>query len=203
MNRAFFLDRDGVINAALWNAEEETLDSPYRLEDFHLLPRAAEGIRLINDLGFLAIVVSNQPGVAKGKCTHEFLDTLDRTMLIGLAARGARLDGIYYCLHHPAAKLDKLRVDCICRKPGPGLLQRAAVDFGVDIASSYMVGDSERDVLAALAVECTPIFVGSRSLSQPGVLMHATDLLEAVQLVSRKNGTDGPLIERAGVPRHG
>jgi len=126
MSRAVFLDRDGVINATLWNSTEEKWDSPYTLEDFQLLPGTAQAIRSMNELGYLTVVISNQPGVAKGKCSPQFLDALDRKMLLDLAREDARLDAIYYCLHHPDAQVESLRVACGCRKPKPDLLLRAA-----------------------------------------------------------------------------
>jgi len=157
--RAVFLDRDGVINVPLWNPVEGKWDSPYRLEDFRLLPGAAQAIRLINEMGYLAVVVSNQPGVAKGKCSPELLDAITRKMLSELGQEGAWLDAIYYCLHHPEARVEALRVVCYCRKPKPGLLLQAARDLGIDLEHSYLIGDQRVDIEAGLAVGCRSILV--------------------------------------------
>ena len=159
MNRAVFLDRDGVINAAVWNAAEGKLDTPYRLEDFRLLPGVAQAMRSIGEMGFLTVVVSNQPGVAKGKCGPELLDAISRRMLASLAEEGVRLSGIYYCLHHPEAVVPALRMRCDCRKPKPGLLLRAARELDIELTRSYMVGDQPMDVEAGLAAGCSTVLL--------------------------------------------
>jgi D,D-heptose 1,7-bisphosphate phosphatase len=159
MHRAVFLDRDGVINAALYDPAEGKLDTPYRLEDFRLLPGVARAVRAINEIGFLAVVVSNQPGVAKGKCDYTFLETVNAELTARLAGQGAHLDAVYYCLHHPDAVDESLRVDCDCRKPKAGLLLRAAHELDIDLAGSFMLGDSPRDIEAGLAAGCRTILL--------------------------------------------
>ena len=187
MNRAVFLDRDGVINAALYNPVEGKLDSPYKLQDFRLLPGAAQAIREINSLGYLAVVVSNQPGVAKGKCDLAFLDALDERLNWELARQGAHLDAIYYCLHHPQAQVESLRASCDCRKPQPGLLLRAARELDIDLACSYMVGDLPTDVATGLAAGCRTILLSDAE--DPPLTGHqphlvATDLAAAVRVIA-------------------
>jgi D-glycero-D-manno-heptose 1,7-bisphosphate phosphatase len=187
VNRAVFLDRDGVINAAVYNPVEGKLDSPYRLEDFRLLPGAAQAIRQINSLGFLAVVVSNQPGVAKGKCDPAFLESLNQRLHWELARQGAHLDAIYYCLHHPQAQVASLRTSCDCRKPQPGLVLQAARELTIDLARSYMVGDSPADIAAGLAVGCRTILVGDADdLPVDGQRPHfvAVDLAAAVRVIA-------------------
>ena len=187
MNRAVFLDRDGVINAALYNPVEGKLDSPYRLEEFRLLPGAAQAIRRTNGLGFLAIVVSNQPGVAKGKCDFAFLGALNHLLRQELARQGAYLDAIYYCFHHPQAQVESLRLSCDCRKPQPGLLLQAARELSIDLARSYMVGDLPTDVEAGCAAGCRTILVSDAD-DPPvnGQRPHfvAEDLAGAVQVIA-------------------
>ena len=193
MKRAVFLDRDGVINTAPYNAEEGKYDSPYTLAEFRFLPGAKQAIRLLNQKGWLTIVVSNQPGIAKRKCSAPFLEALNERMRAGLAASGARLDAIYYCLHHPQALISELRESCRCRKPQPGLLLTAAGDLQVDLATSYMVGDGIQDVEAGLAAGCKPILVRrSRSpvMNPPTVngTRVATSLLAAVKQILSEEG---------------
>jgi len=185
MNTAVFLDRDGVINRTVWNAEENVEDSPYRLEDFELLPRAAEAIRWINCAGYLAVVVSNQPGIAKGKCSAAFLQDLTQLMRDRLAAKSARLDGVYYCLHHPQAAVPEYRLVCGCRKPRAGLLHQAARDLDIDIPASFMIGDQQRDIDAALEAGCASILVGSTHEPSAAQQLTAGSLYEAVGLVTR------------------
>lgn len=160
VRRAVFLDRDGVINEAPFNPVEGKLDSPYAIEEFRLLPGVGESIRRLRTAGFVVVVVSNQPGVAKGKCDQALLDALSAHMLTGLRAAGGEPDGIYYCLHHPEAVVPELRMACDCRKPEPGLLLAAAQDWDIDLAASYMVGDSITDIAAGQACGCTTVLVG-------------------------------------------
>jgi D-glycero-D-manno-heptose 1,7-bisphosphate phosphatase len=195
MRRAVFLDRDGVINAAIYNPAEGKLDSPQSVDEFRVLPGAAKAVRMINGMGFLAIVVSNQPGVAKGKCHPELLAEIDERLEASLADEGARLDGIYYCLHHPQAVLPSLNVHCDCRKPRPGLLLRAAGERDVDLARSYIIGDQETDVEAGLAAGCTTVLVNDRSHPATGnglshVRPHqiAKDILAAVEIIQQLEG---------------
>lgn len=162
MNRAIFLDRDGVINPMVYNAEYGLVDSPANPDEFELLPNAAALVSAINRLGLLAVVVSNQPGIAKGKYTRAILDATTDKMRRELAAAGAHLDGVYYCLHHPEAVVEEFRVRCNCRKPKPGLLQQAARELSIDLAQSYMIGDGITDVLAGQAAGARTIFVNSK-----------------------------------------
>jgi D-glycero-D-manno-heptose 1,7-bisphosphate phosphatase len=158
--RAVFLDRDGCINAMVYHAEFGLVDSPQNPAEFRLLEGVAEAIRLLHELGFLAVVVSNQPGIAKGKCTAQLVEAITAQMQRELAAGGAQLDGIYYCLHHPEAELDEYRLACDCRKPKPGLLLRAAAELGIDLRVSHMIGDGLTDVLAGRAAGCHTILLG-------------------------------------------
>ena len=193
MNRAVFLDRDGVINAAPYNVEEGKYDSPYTIADFRFLPGAKQAIRLLNQKRWLTVVVSNQPGIAKGKCSAPFLEALDERMRAGLAGSGAHLDAIYYCLHHPQALVPELRQACQCRKPRPGLLLAAACDLKVDLTESYIIGDSFQDVEAGLAAGCKTILIRPRSrradLPTVNASRVATSLQSAVeQLLLEERG---------------
>jgi len=149
--RAVFLDRDGVINRYAYNPELGTVDSPARPEEFSLLGGAGEAIAALNRMDLPVIVVSNQPGISKGKFTPALLDAINDEMRAQLARHGARLDAIYYCRHHPEAVVAEYRADCDCRKPKPGLLRRAAAERNIDLASSFFIGDGVIDVLAGRA----------------------------------------------------
>ena len=142
--RAIFLDRDGVINR-----EVNLLNRPEQME---LLPGAAEAVRLINKSGYLAIVVTNQPVIARNLCTLNELDTIHATLETLLGKEGAYLNAIYYCPHHPdkgyPEERPEYKIDCDCRKPKPGMLLKAAGDWNIDLAESYMIGDSGWDVQA-------------------------------------------------------
>lgn len=161
MNRAIFLDRDGVINAMVYNPEFGLVDSPANPREFRLLPGAPEAIRLINQLGFLAVVISNQPGIAKGKFTPALLQAMTHQMRSELAAQGARLDAIYYCYHHPEGVVKQYRQVCDCRKPKPGMLLRASAELNISLEQSFFLGDGISDMQAGQAAGTTNLLVYS------------------------------------------
>ena len=141
MKRAVFIDRDGTLSE-----EVGYINHPER---FRLFPYAAEAIRRLNENGWLAIVTTNQAGVARGYFSEEMIETVHNGMKDKLAIDGARLDAIYYCAHHPSVGDPPYRVDCDCRKPKPGLITRAAADFEIDLKNSWMVGDRYGDIQMA------------------------------------------------------
>lgn len=153
MNRrpAVFLDRDGTVN--------EQMGYINHISRFHLLPGAADAIRLLNREGIPVVVVSNQSGLARGYFPEELLEEVNRKMNQLLAEQGAILDGIYVCPHHPQAKVVQYRKACSCRKPGTGLLEQAAAELGLDLARSFLVGDRWSDIECAVRAGCTPVLV--------------------------------------------
>jgi D-glycero-D-manno-heptose 1,7-bisphosphate phosphatase len=142
--RAVFLDRDGTINRYVGYLTD--------IRDFELLPGTAEAVRRINQSGYLSIVVTNQPVVARGEVTFEELNQIHQKMETLLGREGAYLDGIYVCPHHPSrgfpGEISNLKIECECRKPKPGLLYQAAEDFHIDLHHSWMIGDGWRDIEA-------------------------------------------------------
>lgn len=148
--KAIFLDRDGTINKYIG-----FLTKP---EQFELIEGVVEAIKKINKSGYLAIVVTNQPVIARGDCTWEELQTIHDKMETELGKAGAFVDGIYICPHHPDKGFEgerpEYKHECDCRKPGPGLLFQAAQDFNIDLSQSIMIGDSERDVEAGKNAGC-------------------------------------------------
>jgi len=158
-NRAVLLDRDGVVNRYVYNTEFGTVDSPGHPDEFDLLPGVAEAVAQFNQMGLRVVIVSNQPGIAKGKFTPWLLDAINEKMRAQLALADAHLDGILYCRHHPEAVFDEYRVDCDCRKPEPGLLLRAAKEHDLDLSQSFIVGDDVPDVLAGRAAGVTTLLI--------------------------------------------
>lgn len=154
--KAIFLDRDGTINVHKGFVT--------RWEQIELLPGAAEAIARINQSGYLAIVVTNQPVIARGECTWEELWDIHRVLQMKLGEKGAYLDDILICPHHPdkgfPGERSEYKIDCSCRKPKPGLLLEAAKKYNIDLTQSYMVGDSERDTLAGEAAGCRSVRIG-------------------------------------------
>jgi len=159
---AVFLDRDGVINAYVYNSEFGTVDSPAHPDEFALLPGSAQAIAELNRMGLPVIVVSNQPGIAKRRFTQALLTAMTEKMHIETRNAGGCLDGVYYCLHHPQSLHPDFRINCSCRKPSPGLLIQAAEELGLDLAKSYMVGDGVTDILAGARAGTTTILVSPR-----------------------------------------
>ena len=131
------------------------------------MPDAIEAIRYINEHGALAIVVTNQSGVARGYFPEENVIKLHEWMQKELACYGAHIDGFYYCPHHPEAKVEEYRKDCDCRKPKPGLILKAAADHDIDLAHSVMIGDKERDAECGRRAGCLGVrFVGGSLLDE-------------------------------------
>jgi D-glycero-D-manno-heptose 1,7-bisphosphate phosphatase len=148
---AVFLDRDGTINE-----EVGYLD---RLDKLRLVPGSAEAIRLINESGMKAIVVSNQSGVARGIFDEAFVDEVHARLRVMLREERASLDGFYFCPHHPTEGRGRYLRSCECRKPAPGLLLRAVEEHSLDPKRSYMVGDTLKDIEAAAKIGVRGILV--------------------------------------------
>jgi D,D-heptose 1,7-bisphosphate phosphatase len=140
---AAFLDRDGVLN--------RDVGYVWRREDFQWLPGAQRAVKRINDAGYLAIVITNQAGVARGLYVEADIGNLHRWMNDELGRSGAHIDAFYYCPHHPSEGQAPYRLVCDCRKPAPGMLQRAMREWPVERAASFMIGDKEIDMEAASA----------------------------------------------------
>ena len=151
--KAIFLDRDGTINKYVGFLRN--------IDDFELIDGVAEAIKKINSSGYLAIVVTNQPVIARGEVTFNQLDEIHNKMETLLGNEGAYLDAIYFCPHHPhkgyEGEISELKFDCDCRKPKPGMLLKAAEDFNIDLSQSWMIGDDDNDALAGEAAGCRSI----------------------------------------------
>ncbi len=174
MIKAAFLDRDGTI----------ARDVPYcsRPEDFELLPGVGEGIRLLNEQGFMVVLITNQSGVARGYFTEEMLCKIHQKMRGDLARYDAHIDAIYYCPHHPDDA-------CDCRKPKPALIFRAAKEHHIDLDKSFFIGDMLLDVEAGHLTGSRTVLISpgetSATLPQGKVTpdFTARDFGQAVQLV--------------------
>ena len=136
--QAVFLDRDGTVC--------DEVGYVNHLDRLRVYPWAAEAIRRLNHAGMPVIVVTNQSGVGRGYFTEALVRQAHRKIAAQLAARSARVDAFYYCPHHPSAPLKAYRADCRCRKPAPGMVEKATKRFHIDLISSYVIGDSYRDM---------------------------------------------------------
>jgi D-glycero-D-manno-heptose 1,7-bisphosphate phosphatase len=159
-NRAVFLDRDGVLNDLVYDEKEGRSSSPMSARDLRVFPFVAEAVKRLRDMGYLVVMVSNQPGVAKRQFTLAELKRMNAKIGRELATSGTSFDGEYICLHSPDALVKELRVACDCRKPKPGLLLKAAKEKDIDLAISYFVGDGLVDVEAGKKAGCKTILVG-------------------------------------------
>ena len=194
--KAIFLDRDGTLNKYVG-----FLRKPEELE---LLEGVAEAIKKINQSGYLAIVVTNQPVIARGEVTYEQLQEIHNKMETLLGKEGAYLDGIYFCPHHPdsgyVGEVKELKIDCDCRKPKPGLLLQAAKDFNIDLSQSWMIGDAKSDILAGKNAGCHTALIGTEEYEQDetvsSVLEFVNKLMEEKKLEERVSKHLDTLIER-------
>jgi D-glycero-D-manno-heptose 1,7-bisphosphate phosphatase len=138
---AIFIDRDGTLSH-----EIGYVNHPSR---FKLFPFAVDAVRTINRAGVLAVMVTNQAGVARGYFPESMIDEVHGLVRTAMDAGGARLDGVYVCTHHPTEGEPPYRQDCNCRKPRPGLLRRAEAELGADLSRSWFVGDRHGDLQVA------------------------------------------------------
>ena len=184
---AIFLDRDGVIN--------EEVGQLSRVENFKFYDFAPEAIKKINETDYLAIIIANQPMIAKGFMTEKDLDEIHKKLETELGINGAKIDAIYYCPHHPekgfvGEKLE-LKIKCKCRKPEIGLLLKAKREFNIDFKKSYLIGDKTSDILAGKRAGCKTILVKTGYGGKDGLFpvkpdFRADNLLKAVKIIIPK-----------------
>lgn len=174
--KVIFLDRDGTINKYVGFLRN--------IDDFELLPNVSKAIKLINSSGYLAIVVTNQPVIARGEVTVSELDNIHRKMETLLGANGAYIDGLYYCPHHPdkgfKGEVTELKFECECRKPKTGMLYKAAKDFNIDLSASWIIGDSRSDIQTGINAGCKAALI-SNAESKYGQDITADSLYSAVK----------------------
>jgi D-glycero-D-manno-heptose 1,7-bisphosphate phosphatase len=184
--RAVFIDRDGTLSE-----EVGYVNHPSR---FLLFPYAAPAIKLLNENEWLAIVVTNQAGVARGYFSEEMVERVHQSLNQNLERDGAKVDAIYYCAHHPSVGESPYRLDCDCRKPKPGLIRRAVAELDIDLQQSWMVGDRYGDVELARNAGVKSAFVLSgygrgewehqRDSWEYEPDIVAENLLEAVEIIT-------------------
>jgi len=171
-----FLDRDGTLNRHVGFLRDA--------DALELLPGVAEAVKAIHAAGYLAIVATNQPVIARGEVTVSQLRQIHNKLetLLGLA--GTYVDAIYYCPHHPhkgyAGEIPEFKTDCACRKPKPGMLLQAAEELHIDLSRSWMVGDSERDIQAGIAAGCRTALIGEGNFGQTMTVCTLTEFAEKI-----------------------
>lgn len=180
MNKAVFLDRDGVINRKAPEGEYIV-----RWDEFQILPGVMEAIRILNQSVYRVIVITNQRAVAKAKIALSDLENIHRRMREKALACNATIDAVYYCPHD-------IEDRCECRKPGPGMLLRASSEFDVDLRRSWMIGDSKVDIEAGQRAGCRTALIGTgldQARMGPRADILATDLSQAVDMILRADAT--------------
>lgn len=177
---AAFIDRDGTINL--------DVDNLSKIKDLTIFPKVPQAIALLNKFKIPVIVITNQPVVARGLLTEEGVKKVHKEINNRLRRDGAKIDGFYYCPHHPQANLEKYRITCLCRKPGIAMYQQAAGNFKIDLTKSYVIGDSFRDIKAGKTLNATTIAItsGQKNFQNSKPDYQVQDLYAAVKLILRR-----------------
>ena len=201
MKQAVFLDREGVINELIYYEEQGIIDSPFTVKQLKLFPWVGEAIKMFHEMNYEVVLVSNQPGIAKGYFSRDTFEKIRERVKRELAKEGAFLDGEYYCLHHPEAKVESLRGNCECRKPMPGLLLQAAKELDIHLSKSWMIGDGLTDIKAGKSAGCKTVLLGKMKCelcrlidkedARPDAI--ASNLLEAAQIILKWEDKHGDL----------
>lgn len=174
--KAVFVDRDGTLNV-----HKGYITSP---ADIELIKGSAEAINILHKLGYLVIMITNQPVIARGECSLDELNKIHSRLSILLSDKGAFIDRIYFCPHHPNkgfdGEIEEYKIVCNCRKPAPGLILQAQKDFNIDLSESYMVGDSTVDIEAGKNSGCIPVYVGNDTVDTEYCFNSLREFAEAI-----------------------
>jgi D-glycero-D-manno-heptose 1,7-bisphosphate phosphatase len=182
MNRALFLDRDGVLDQLVFYPSSNEWEGPRRLADLTMIEDITEPLRRFVDAGWLLFIVTNQPSYAKGKTTMEDQNAVHEAVVARL---GVPITRSYVCPHHPHALVPGLRITCECRKPGAQSLRDAARDFDLDLTASWMVGDQDSDLQCGRTAGCkVALLENPRSADKRGEVEPDVRVRDLVQLAS-------------------
>ncbi len=171
--KAVFLDRDGVLNALVLSPDSGKYEPPHSMKELKLLPRVVPSLKKLQEAGYYLFLVSNQPDYALGKTTLNNLKLVHKKFSKLMKKEGIRFKKYYYCYHHPSGTVPLYSIVCKCRKPEPFFLIEASKDYGMDLSSSWMIGDTDRDVEAGKGAGVKTILVdyelsrGQRNASGP------------------------------------
>ncbi|MGD9873939.1 MAG: D-glycero-alpha-D-manno-heptose-1,7-bisphosphate 7-phosphatase [Kiritimatiellia bacterium] len=197
--KAVFIDRDGVLNEMVYDETHGTMDSPRRPEQVAMIRGAGRFLQAVRNMGYFSVVVTNQPGIAKGTLTLAELDAVNARLAELLETEGSRWDALKYCPHHPDGGFSPRReyvMKCECRKPRPGMIIEAAKELDIDLKKSWMIGDGLTDVQAGHAAGCTTILVTQLKIDQVERFFHTDgrepdficrNLAEALDVIKKRN----------------
>ena len=187
MNKAVFLDRDGTINI-----DKEYL---YRIEDFEFTEGTIDALKQLQDMGYLLFIITNQSGIGRGYYSEEDFHVLNTWMIEKLMSYGVIIQKVYYCPHHPQAKIDKYRTKCNCRKPATGLFKQAVEEYKLDLSLSFSIGDKLRDCSICFKTDCQGFLIGNTEdpdiirevkLGKYNSIQYASDVKTCVEMIKDK-----------------
>ena len=188
MQKAVFLDRDGVINRPALNPATGEYESPHSPGDLELYPWTVKSLRALLDMGYKLFLISNQPSFAKGKATLEDIKAVHDRLHLELTEEGVGFTDYYYCYHHPDGIVEGYSGPCLCRKPGTLFLSKASEEHGFDGGDSWLIGDRDSDIFCGSAYGLKTILVNEehsvnkRGMSRPD--FQARDLEDAVRIIA-------------------
>jgi len=199
--KAVFVDRDGTLNEMVYDENHGLIDSPRRVDQLALMPGAAHFLKGLREMGYLIVIVTNQPGIAKGTLSAEDLDVVNQRLKDLLAEEGAAWDDFLLCRHHPHGGIEgrpEFVRACECRKPEPGMIKDAVRKYDVDLGRSWMIGDGLTDVQAGRAAGCRTILITKLKIDQverffglegcePDAIV--TTLQEALDVIRKGSGS--------------
>lgn len=166
MNKAIFLDRDGVISELVYYPQQGIVDTPINISDVRLVFGVDKLIKDAKKIGYLVIAVSNQPSIGLKKIEEKDFKSIEKKIAKLLLEKGVNLTASYYCFHHPFAKIPKYKKNCICRKPKIGLFKKASKEFNIDLSKSWMIGDGVDDIKAGNKTGCKTILLANINSSE-------------------------------------
>jgi D,D-heptose 1,7-bisphosphate phosphatase len=161
MNNACFFDRDGVIIEMIYDLKSAQIHTALNPNQIRFVPGIVDLLKTTKQLGYKNIIVSNQPNIGLKRISKANFEKVRKTILHRLEKEGIKLDGEYYCFHHPFAELKEFRKKCDCRKPKPGLILKAAKDHNIGLKKSWMIGDGVNDVIAGHKAGCKTILIAN------------------------------------------
>ncbi|MDR0221822.1 MAG: HAD-IIIA family hydrolase [Lachnospiraceae bacterium] len=187
MDKAVFIDRDGVINRLVYYPDQDEYESPRTRADFRVYPFVREALTLLREAGFHLFVVSNQPSYAKGKMTLADVQEIEKVAERRLNRREKLIDEFYYCYHHPQAVIPEYAVECNCRKPHTHFPEQAVAQYHLDSAKCFFIGDQDTDIMCGQAMGFSTIRIENKcSCHKCGLIephITAKNLLEAAHLI--------------------
>lgn len=161
MNKAVFFDRDGVIDEMAYDAENGLVHIPWQVKEVNLNYGIVELLKTTKKLGFLNIIISNQPDIGLKRISEKMFKDIEKTILRKIENENAVIDKSYYCFHHPFAKLEQFKKNCDCRKPKTGLFSQAVKESQIDLNQSWMIGDGVTDIIAGHNAGCRTILIAN------------------------------------------